>query len=253
MTAGDVFEGKQDEDKGRNFKDPECKHGHGVGRKELEHRSHDNGDEEPTESGPVWRQDKIFAQAEDEKSERNRGDGDVGHASREKETKAVSEVVDWFEEELADIAVFDVRRDLPIVFVYGCKRVDDGNEQIIGNHLGKRVSANTGIGTFAFKDSAPDVYDGNEWNQAEEGSGQEIEPVREIVLNANIQDVPVLFHRWWATVTQRCRVARCLTNPTGLTRLTGSRTRSEKIVCEICSEHYGVARPKPPASRHEDF
>jgi hypothetical protein len=196
MAAGDVFEGEKDEDESGNFEDPKRKHGHGVGGEELEHGGHYHGDEETAEGGPVWRQDEIFAQTKDEQRERNSGDSDVSDAAGKEEAKAINEVIDWFEEELADIAVFDVGRDLPIIFVHGGQRVDDGDEQIIGNHLGERVSADVGIGPFAGVNGAPDINDGDERDETEEGSGEEIEAVREIVLNADVQDVPVLFHDW---------------------------------------------------------
>ncbi len=196
MAAGDVFEGEKNEDESRNFEDPEGEHRHGVGGKELERRGHNNGDEEAAERGPVWRQDKVFTQAQDEKREGNSSDGDVGDAAGEEEAEAVHEIIDWLEEKLADVAVFNVGCDLPIVFVYCGEGINDGDEEIIGDHLGEGVSADDGIGAFAFKDGAPDINDGDEWDQAKEGSGEEIEAVREIVLNADIQDVPVLFHDW---------------------------------------------------------
>lgn len=160
----------------------------------MEHGCHDDGDEETAKRSPVRRQDEIFAQAEDEEREGNCGDCDVGDTAREKEAKAVNEVVNGLEEELADVAVFDVGGDLPVVFVDGSEGVNDSDEQIIGDHLGETVSPNEGIRTFAFKDGAPDVNDRNEWDEAEEGSGEEIETVREIVLDADVEDVPVLFH-----------------------------------------------------------
>src|SRR5262249_50888490 len=66
MAAGDVFEGVKDEDESGNFENPKRKHGHGVGGEELEHRRHNDRDEEPAERGPIWRQDEIFAQAQNE-------------------------------------------------------------------------------------------------------------------------------------------------------------------------------------------
>ena len=97
---------------------------------------------------------------------------------------------------MADVAVFDVGGDLPIVFVYGGEGVNDGDEEIIRDHLGEGIGADNGIRTFSGKDGAPDVNDGDERDEAEEGSSEEIEAVREVVLDADVEDVPVLFHDW---------------------------------------------------------
>lgn len=202
MTAGDVFEGEKDEDECGDFEDPKGEHGHGVGGEELEHGGHDDRNEETAESGPVGRQDEILAEAQNEYRQRNSSDGDVGHAPGKEKAKTVNEVVNGFEKELADIAVFDVGGDLPVILIYSGERIDDGDQQVIGNHLGERVGADAGTGTFARVDGAPDVNDGDERNEAEERAGEKVETVREVVLNADVQDMPVLFHEWWGSVTQ---------------------------------------------------
>ena len=97
---------------------------------------------------------------------------------------------------MADIPVFDVRGDLPIIFVYGRERINDGDEQIIGDHLGERVGADAGIGAFAGVDGAPDVKDGNEWDKTEYRSRKEIETVGQVILNTDVENVPVFFHEW---------------------------------------------------------
>lgn len=194
MAAGDVFEGEEDEDEGGDFKDPKSEHGHGVGGEELEHGGHYHGKEEAAESGPVWRQDEVFAEAQNKYRKRNCGDCDVGDAARKEQAKTVNEVIDGFEKELADVAVFDVGGDLPVVFVHCGEGIDDGDEQIIGDHLGEGVGANAGVGTLAGVDGAPDVKDGDEWDETKDRSREEIETVRQIVLNADVEDVPVFSH-----------------------------------------------------------
>src|SRR6185369_6765446 len=52
-----------------------------------------------------------------------------------------------------------------------------------------------GPGRFAFVNGAPDVEDGHERDEPEHGSRQKIEPVGQIILDPDVEDVPVLFHR----------------------------------------------------------
>ena len=79
-----------------------------------------------------------MSQAENENRQRHRRHGQISHAAGEEKAKPVPEIIDRFEQKLADVAVLDVRGDLPVVFIHGGQRVHDGDEQIIGNHLGDR-------------------------------------------------------------------------------------------------------------------
>ena len=136
-----------------------------------------------------------MTQVQDEQCQWDGRDGEIGQAAGEKQGQPVGEVIDGFEQELADIAILDIRSDLPIVLVDGGQGVDNGHEQVIGDHFGEGVRPDGGPGRFAFINGAPHVEDGHERDEAEHGSRQKIEPVGQIILDPDVEDVPVLFHR----------------------------------------------------------
>src|SRR5256885_73275 len=117
MSAGEIFEGEQDENEGGNFQHPKRKHRHGVRHEKLQQGREHHGKQKQSEREPIRRQDEILAQAQNEKRERNRGDREVGDASRKEQAKSIPQVIDGFEQELADVAVLDIGGDLPIVFI----------------------------------------------------------------------------------------------------------------------------------------
>jgi hypothetical protein len=84
---------------------------------------------------------------------------------------------------------------LPVVFIDRRQRIDDRGEKVVGNHFRIRVGADAGSGPFAGINRPPQVEHGEQRNEPEERPRQEIEPVRQIVLNADREDVAVLFHR----------------------------------------------------------
>src|SRR6266496_439885 len=130
MAAGDVLEGENDENEGGYFQHPKGQHRQGVRNKKLQQRRQYRRKRKAREGGPIGREHKISAQAKDKQRQRDAGNGQVSYPSREKQTEAVSQVVDRLEKKLTDVAVFDVPRDLPIVLVYRGQRIDDSHQQI---------------------------------------------------------------------------------------------------------------------------
>ncbi len=194
VAAGDVFKGEHDEDEGGDFEDPEGEEGHGEGEEELEEGGQADGDQEPAEGGGVGWEDKVLALGEEEGGHREEGDAGVDEAAGGIEAEAVGEVIDGFEEELADGAFADVGGDLPIVLGDGGEGVDDGDEQVIGGHLGEGIGADGGVGALIGVDGAPEEEGGQEGDEAEGGAAEEIDPVGQGILNADIDDVPVFAH-----------------------------------------------------------
>ena len=45
-------------------------------------------------------------------------DNHVNEPSRKKETQPISHVIDWFQQELVDIPIFNIARNLPVIFSY---------------------------------------------------------------------------------------------------------------------------------------
>src|SRR5687768_6070265 len=116
----------------------------------------------------------------------------VNEPARGEETKPVSEVIDRFDEELADVAVLYVPGNLPVVLAKSGERIDDRQDEIVGNHLAERVAAyRAGLGSI---DRTPEGNNGKERHEAENHPEQKIHPINEGVLNANVNDVPVLGH-----------------------------------------------------------
>src|SRR6185295_833404 len=134
-----VLEREQNENKGGRLEDPEREQSHRVRNKKLKQPGHHHRNQKRSECNQVGRQDKILMQVKNEQTYRNQGNRGVNKAARQKQTEPVTEIINRFDQELADVAVLDVRRDLPIVFGDRRKRVDDGHQQIIGNHLGQGV------------------------------------------------------------------------------------------------------------------
>src|SRR4029077_8127824 len=83
---------------------------------------------------------------------------------------------------------------LPIIFVHCRQGIHDCHQQIVGNHLSKCVGADLRALAVATVNGLPDVESCNQGDQSEDSSGEKIEAVRQIILNSNINDVPIFFH-----------------------------------------------------------
>jgi hypothetical protein len=141
-----------------------------------------------------WRRQEMPVQTENEDGQGGACHHHVGDPPREEKTKPKRQVIDRFQQKLADVAVLDVSRNLPIILVHRRQGVDDGRQQVIGNHLSERVSPNHRPHSFAGVNRPPHIEHGDQWNQSEQCPRQKVKPVRQVVLNANINDIPVLFH-----------------------------------------------------------
>ena len=68
------------------------------------------------------------------------------------------------------------------------------HEQVIGNHLRQREGGDGGVRAFAREDRPPEKQHGDQRDEAEQGARQKIEPVGQVVLNPDVDDVPVFVH-----------------------------------------------------------
>ncbi len=61
--------------------------------------------------------------------------------------------------------------------------------------MSQRIIADHRASAFAFVNGPPNVKHGHERDQPKERPHQEIEAIRQVVLNPDINDMKVLFHR----------------------------------------------------------
>jgi hypothetical protein len=93
------------------------------------------------EGGPARRQHKVLVQVKDEERQRCHRHGEIRDPSGQEQAEPVPKIINRLEQELADVAILDVGGNLPIVLVHRRQGIHHGREQVIGNHLGKRVGA----------------------------------------------------------------------------------------------------------------
>ncbi len=194
VTAGDVFEGELDEDEGGDIQDPEGEQGHHAGDDELEQAGEDDGEGEGEEGEWGGGQGEVFAEEEEEEPDGDEGHDGVDGAAGKVEGEAVGEVADGADEELADVTVLDVGGDLPVVFGDGGEGVDEGDDQVVADHLGQGVTGDVSAIGLAGVDGFPEVEGAGEGDEAGGGPEQEVHPVHEGVLDPDQENVEVLAH-----------------------------------------------------------
>ena len=133
-----------------------------------------------------------MAQAEDENAHRDQRHRCKYNFAGEKQAQAVGHVIQRLEQKLADVAVLDVGRDLPVVLADSRQGVHDGDQQIIRDHAPQAVTANGAL--LPAIDGLPEVNGGQQRNQPEPGAKEEIDAVHQRVLKPNLDDMPVFAH-----------------------------------------------------------
>src|SRR5262249_43736522 len=103
----------------------------------------------------VRRQDEVFVEIENKESQGHGGNREVREPAGNKQPETVGQVIDWLQQELADVAVLDVCGDLPIVLVNRSQGVNQCDQQVIGDHLGERISSDGRASAFAFINRPP--------------------------------------------------------------------------------------------------
>ena len=179
--------------------------------------------EEAAERSPIRRQHKVLVQVKNEERQRRHRHGEVGHPAGQEQAEPIPEVINRLEQELADVAVLDVGGNLPIVLVHRRQGVHHGREQVIRDHLRQRIGADRRSRALARVDFLPHVEHGDERDQAEHRPRQEVEPVGQVVLNPDINDMPVFLHRaavWFIAYRSSRRVEK-RPNKAGLFRPAG--------------------------------
>ena len=176
MPAGDVFKGKEDEDEGGNFQHPKGEHGHGVRGEELQQCGQEYREDKANERRHIGWKNQILAKAENKDTERNGGHEQINHAARKKQEQAVGKVIDGFDEELADVAVFNICGDLPVVLADGGEDIHEGDDQVIGGHLGECIAADTAA-VFAGVNGAPKIDGRQQGDETKNNAEQKTYPV----------------------------------------------------------------------------
>ena len=163
-------------------------------QKELQQPRHHQREQKPAQGCRAGGRGEILALEKDEQRHRQDRHHGVNQPARPEETKPVRQVVDGLEQKLADVAVLDVGGDLPVVFIHRRQRIDNRDQQVIGNHLRQRVTGDAAARRLAVVDGAPEQDGGGQRHQPECRAEQEVHAIDEHVLNADVDDVPVFFH-----------------------------------------------------------
>jgi hypothetical protein len=140
------------------------------------------------------REHEIFSETKNEQGQRDGGHGGKGDAASTKQAKTVPEIINGLEEELADVAFTDVRGDLPVVFVDGGQNVYDGDHNVIKNHFGLSKAGERATRGLARVNGVPEGKHREQRDETEHGPRQIIEAVGQIILNPDVDDVPIFFH-----------------------------------------------------------
>ncbi len=140
------------------------------------------------------RPDKIFSPAENENPHRHNGHRRENHPPGNEQAQAVSQVIDGLEQELADVAVLDVGRDLPVVLVHRRQCVNNSDQQVIGYHPGQAVAGHLLAAGFAGINGAPEINRGQQRDEAERGPKEKVESIDQRVGETNFNHVPVFLH-----------------------------------------------------------
>ncbi len=194
MAARQVFKGKQDEDERGNFQQPERQHGHGVGNEKLQQRRQHERDYKGGQCRAAGRPDHIIPETENKNRQRHARHGDERDAPGKKQAQPVPQIINRLEQELADVALADVRGNLPVVLVHRRQHVHHGHEQVVKNHLRLGVTAERAPLPFPRVNGAPERQHGEKRDEAEQRPRQVIDAIRQVVLNPDADDVPVFFH-----------------------------------------------------------
>ncbi len=194
VAAGEVFKREQDEDEGGDFQQPEREHGHGVGDEKLQQRGQHQRDGKRERGGEAGRRQDILPETKNENRQRHARHRHKRDAPGKKEAEPIPEVIHRLEQELADVAFADVGGDLPVVFVHRRQHVHDGDEEVIENHAGLGEAGLVAGAGVVRVNRPPERHHREERDEAEQRPREVIEPIREVVLQADVDDVPVFFH-----------------------------------------------------------
>ena len=150
-------------------------------------------DQERHEGRSGDRRDKIAAEGENKRRQRQAGHRHEGNAPGQKQAQAIPQIINRLEQELADIAFPDIRGNLPVVFIHRRQHVHHRHHEIIENHLRRGVSGNRRPALLLIN-GEPERQHGEQRNEAEQRARQIIDAIRQVALDADADDVPILFH-----------------------------------------------------------
>jgi len=194
MAAGEIFEREQDENERGNFQHPERQHSHGVGNEKLQQRRQHERNHKRRQRLAAGRPDHIIPEAENKNRQRHARHGDERDAPGKEQAQPVPQVINRFEQELADVALTDVCGNLPVILVHRREYVHHGHEQVVKNHLRLAVAAEHAPLPFPRVNRAPKRQHGEQRNETEQRPRQVIDAIRQVVLDPDADDVPVFFH-----------------------------------------------------------
>ena len=194
MAAREVFKSEQDEDERGDLQQPERQHCHGVGQEKLQQRRQQQGKQKHSQRRPAGRRHNVAVVTRDEYRQRHDRHGHESDAPREEQAEAVPQVIHRFQQKLADVPLADVRGDLPVILIHRREHIHHRHHQIVKDHLRLGETGMAPGPGVARVDGAPQREHGEERDETEQRPGQVVEPVGQVVLQPNVDDVQVFSH-----------------------------------------------------------
>ena len=77
MAAGNILEGKKDEDEGGNLQHPKGQQSHGIRQEELKKSGQHHGNDKERQQGPVCGWDEVLALIKNKEKDRDNRDKNI--------------------------------------------------------------------------------------------------------------------------------------------------------------------------------